>query len=216
MVGMKTVWLGTVPYREALSLQLEKHWQVATGEAPPTLLLLEHPPVYTFGKRGGHHLLRRDPSALRELGADLVQTDRGGLVTFHGPGQLVGYPILPLAAMGLDLTRYVELLLAGLRDTLRQLGLAAEADLERPGIYVEGRKIGAVGVRLREKVTYHGFALNLSVDLSWFDHIVACGLTDVSVTSMERELARPVTVEEVRPVLSESLAATLGLETAAE
>jgi lipoate-protein ligase B len=118
--------------------------------------------------------------------------------------------------MGLDLTRYVELLLAGLRDTLRQLGLAAEADLERPGIYVEGRKIGAVGVRLREKVTYHGFALNLSVDLSWFDHIVACGLTDVSVTSMERELARPVTVEEVRPVLSESLAATLGLETAAE
>lgn len=204
-------WLGKVPYEEALALQLETHGKVVAGELPHTLLLLEHPPVYTFGKRGGESLLLRPPDVLRRAGAEIVPTDRGGLVTFHGPGQLVGYPILHLPSLGLGLTDYIARLLESMVFALGQLGLTAAASMERPGIWIKERKIGAVGVRLRDGGTYHGFALNVSTDLRWFDNIVACGLHGVETTSLAREMVTPPSLQAMGRMAGEALTERLGL-----
>ncbi len=204
-------WLGRVPYNEALALQLETHQKVVAGEIPNTLLLLEHPPVYTFGKRGGTEFLLRSKEDLAQAGAEVVSTDRGGLVTFHGPGQLVGYPILHLPSLRLGLTDYIGALLDSLVSALGQLGLTATASMERPGVWHGDRKIGAVGVRLEDRVTYHGFALNVATDLSWFDNIVACGLRDVETTSLAQEIDNPPGVEEMGRLVGGALQERLGL-----
>jgi lipoyl(octanoyl) transferase len=204
-------WLGRVPYEEALAKQLEIHRQVVKGKLPHTLLLLEHPPVYTLGKRGGTEFLLRSKEELSLAGAEVVSTDRGGLVTFHGPGQLVGYPILHLPSLRLSLTEYISALLDSLVTALGQLGLAASASMERPGIWLDERKIGAVGVRLKERVTYHGFALNVSTDLAWFDNIVACGLRDVQTTSLAQEMGSPPTLEQLGRLIGGALGERLGL-----
>jgi len=200
-----------VPYNDALALQRQTHAAVLSGNAPNSLLLLEHPPVYTLGKRGGRELILLPESDLVARGAEIIQSDRGGLVTFHGPGQLVGYPILDLKSVRLDLTRYVSLLLDAVAATVGKLELDAEVDMARPGVYVHGRKIAAVGVRQSHGVTLHGFALNVSTDLSWYDHIVACGLKGVHATSVEKEGGVPATVPEVATIAAAALAERIGL-----
>jgi len=200
-----------VPYREALAIQLETHEKVIAGDLPHTLLLLEHPPVYTLGKRGGTEFLLRSEEELLRVGAEVVPTDRGGLITFHGPGQLVGYPILHLPSLRIGLTDYIAKLLESLVSALGELGLAATASMERPGIWVGRRKVGAVGVRLKERVTYHGFALNVATDLGWFDNIVACGLRNVETTSLAREMDEPPSLEEMGQLVSKELGGRLGL-----
>ena len=210
---LRVLTLGTVEYRQAHELQLATHADVAAGRQPSTLLLLEHPPVFTLGKRGGESFLLKTVGEIREVGADLVQTDRGGLVTFHGPGQLVGYPIVDLGRVKLSLTRYVSVLLETIVEALAGVGLQAQADMDQPGVYTHGRKIAAVGVRLSHNVTRHGFAVNLSTDLEWFSNIVACGLEGVSITSAQAELGRPPDPVFFGADVARLLAERLGLKT---
>jgi len=209
---LRVLTLGTVEYGEAHQLQLTTHADVVAGRQPSTLLLLEHPPVYTLGKRGGDSLFLKPQDELRAAGADIVRTDRGGLVTFHGPGQLVGYPIVDLGRVKMSLTKYVNVLLDTLVEALATLGLEAQADMEQPGVYVRGRKIAAVGVRLSHNVTRHGFAINLTTDLKWFDNIVACGLKGVTVTSVQAELGRAPDANAFGADVARLLAERLGLK----
>jgi len=203
--------LGTVDYGQALEVQLETHRRVVAGQQGHTMLVLQHPPVYTLGKRGGAEFFLESKESLQALGADVVRTDRGGLVTFHGPGQLVGYPIVHLEELKLSLTRYIEILLRSLARVLSARGMDSRYDMETPGVYVGSRKIGAVGVRLRRGVTYHGFAVNVSTDLSWFKHIVPCGLEGVRPTSVLRETGKVVDIEELGLAVARELAAGLKL-----
>ncbi|MBM4370580.1 MAG: lipoyl(octanoyl) transferase LipB [Deltaproteobacteria bacterium] len=200
-----------MPYREALDLQRLVHREVAGGVRPHTLLLLEHPPVYTLGRRGGREHLHLSPAEAEALGVEVLATDRGGLVTFHGPGQLVAYPIVGLAALGRSLAWYVARLLDAAVATARGLGVpAARVDPARPGIWVEERKLASVGVRLTEGATLHGLALNLDPDLSWFRRMSPCGLT-VDATSLVAEGAPPVAPLAAGACLHRGLATALGL-----
>ncbi len=215
MEGNSTVhgrYLGIVDYAAGLELQRAAWHDVRSGSSAHQLLLLEHPPVFTVGKRGDEGLFLTPPDALGRLGAEVHHTDRGGLVTFHGPGQLVGYPILNLAALKLSLKDYVSELLTSLTEELDALGVPADVDLVSPGIYVQRRKIGAVGVRLSQGVTTYGFAINVTTDLAWFRHIVACGLHDVEATSILAETGIRHEVSALAPGFGERLARRLGLE----
>ncbi len=189
---LRVRWLGRVPYREALDLQ-HALFDSATSDH---LLLLEHPPVYTLGVRASMEHILTPPAS---VGADLVRIDRGGDVTYHGPGQLVGYPILTVpgkrgVANGMaDTVAYVASVEQLLIDALAELGLPDTGRLRRhPGVWVDvagdaPRKIAAIGVRLSRGRTMHGFALNVDTDLSMFDHIVPCGIPDLGVTSLAAE-----------------------------
>lgn len=188
--------LGSVPYAEALKLQEEAVAARRAGESVDTLFLLEHPPVVTLG-RGSHpeHLLR-SPAELARSGVELCEARRGGDVTYHAPGQLVGYPVLDLAARGeCDLHAYLRRLEAVLCDALAALGVDATTVSGRTGVFVangdgsaSARKIASIGVGVKGWVTYHGFALNVTLDLAGFGNIVPCGLHDVEMTSVAVEL----------------------------
>lgn len=176
-----------MPYRDAW------RWQTACADGvrrgdDDALAVLEHPPVYTFGHRARSEHLLLTPSEVESAGAELVQSNRGGDITFHGPGQLVAYPILQLRRHGLGVADYVGLLEETLLRALRMSGIWAVRVPGRPGVWLNGAKIGAIGVRVQGGVTLHGFALNVNCDLSWFDHIVPCGIPNACVTSMERAL----------------------------
>ncbi len=179
---LRVRWLGSVPYAEAADLQQARHERAVDD----SLLLLEHPHVYTLGTRAdpAHVLV-----APESVGAELVQTDRGGDVTYHGPGQLVGYPIVSLTqwrAGSYDVVAYVRRLESVLIDALAELGVLADRDPEYTGVWVGGAKIAAIGVRVSRGRTRHGFALNVDPDLAMFDHIVPCGIPDRAVTSLAR------------------------------
>jgi lipoate-protein ligase B len=178
---------GVVPYTAALELQQRCAARVRDGAAAD-LILLEHPPTYTLGVRGkdAHLFLAIEEYFAR--GASVIRTDRGGDVTFHGPGQLVAYQIFDLRQLGLAPVSYVRALEAVLIHALARFGVAGERVAGRPGIWADGAKIAAIGVRISRGVTTHGFALNVRTDLSYFDHIVPCGIADAGVTSIERIL----------------------------
>lgn len=188
-----------VPYQEAWDLQREVHAGVVDGSLPDTVLLLEHPPTYTAGKR-------TRPEDRPVDGTPVVDVDRGGRITWHGPGQLVGYPIVRLAEP-IDVVEHVRRLEAMLMDVCAELGLETMRVDDRSGVWVradqplEGtrpeRKVAAIGVRVSRGVTMHGFALNCDCDLAWFDRIVPCGIADAGVTSLTAELGRHITVEDV-------------------
>jgi lipoic acid synthetase len=193
--GLRVRWLGTVPYREAWSLQQALHADVA-GSGEDRLLLLEHPPTYTLGRNADASNVLVDPVT---VGAELLEVDRGGDVTFHGPGQLVAYPILTLPTKGgvpgglADTPGYIDFLEQVIIDALRALGLR-DVGRQRacPGVWVEPdtprtRKIAAIGVRIERGRSLHGIALNVSTDMAWFGHIVPCGIVDKGVTSLAAE-----------------------------
>ncbi len=202
--------LGIVPYAEASALQADLHARRAAGEAIDTLILLEHPHVYTIGRRGTAAEVLWDAESLRRRGVEVVEADRGGQVTYHGPGQLVGYPIIDLGP-GADLVAYVRRLEEVLIAVLARFGLGAERDFGNSGVWVRGAKIAAIGVRVTRSVTKHGFALNVAPDLSYFAGIVPCGITDRGVTSMSAELgsATPA-LDEVAEVLEEMFSEVFG------
>ena len=179
--------LGSVEYPAALTLQRDLHQRVVTGDLPALLLLLQHPHVYTLGRRGTEDDILASADALTELGADVHHTDRGGEVTYHGPGQLVGYPILDLRAAGLGPLAYVRALEQVIISTLAELGIHATSEDRPTGVWVDDAKIAAIGVRVSRGVTMHGFALNVNPDLSYFKHIVPCGMPDASVTSIAEQ-----------------------------
>ena len=176
-----------------------------TGEKPPQrLILVEHPPVYTLGKSGKEANLLVNTDYMESLGATFHQTDRGGDITFHGPGQIVGYPILDLERESIGLRAYIEAVEQTVIDTLADYGIAAGRSEGAAGVWLAPhrgrplRKICAIGVRSSRYVTMHGFALNVNTNLDWFELINPCGFTDRGVTSLAKELGREVSIEEVK------------------
>jgi len=182
-----------VDYRAALEWQREAAASVRAGGSE-ALALIEHAPVYTMGRRGGRESLAVAPEALR---APVVDVERGGDITWHGPGQLVGYPIIDLRARELRAGDYVHRLERVLIDALAAFDVDGRIVVGRPGVWVEDAKIAAVGVAIRGGVSMHGFALNVAPDLAWFDDIVPCGLADARVTSLARIVESPPSIERV-------------------
>ncbi len=210
--GILTVeHLGTVAYRPTWELQDELADQRRGRRIGDRLLLLEHFPVYTIGRGGDQANLLATPKRLREIGAELIRIDRGGDITYHGPGQIVAYPIVELRDP-LDLRRYVRILEAAIIDTADAFGVASARLDGQPGIWIDGeRKLAAIGVRVRRGVTTHGLALNVNTDLKWFDEMIPCGIPDKGVTSLARELGKPLPMEAVEDELARQLAGHLGL-----
>ena len=197
-----------VDYATAWDLQRELHARIASGRGPNTVLLLEHPSVYTAGRRTEDFERPID-------GTPVVDVDRGGKITWHGPGQLVGYPILALPDP-LDVVSHVRRIEGMLIEVCAELGLSTTRVSGRSGVWVPAdkrgpdRKIAAIGIRVSQRVTMHGFALNCDCDLTWFDRIVPCGIKDAEVTTLSRELNRDVTVLEVLPHVEARLPMLVG------
>ena len=208
---------GTVDYLTAWELQREVHQRVVDGEQD-TVLLLEHPPVYTAGKRTDPH--EHPVPVGRAAGVPVIDVDRGGKITFHGPGQLVGYPIVRLPDH-VKVVDYVRRLEEALIATCAELGVATARVPGRSGVWLRAgaghragpeRKIAALGIRVSRGVAMHGFALNCDVDLGWYDTFVPCGIADAGVTSLSAELGRRVSVAEVVPVVRRHLEELLAWE----
>ena len=206
--GLTVIRAGMMEYLEAWDEQRRIHEAVVTGEAPDTVLLLEHPSVYTAGKR-------TQPWDRPTDGTPVIDVDRGGQITWHGPGQIVGYPIMRLARDGdsrsVDVVAYVRRVEQMLIDVCAEFGLTVDRVPGRSGAWVPAdergpdRKIGAIGIRVARGVTQHGFAFNCNCDLSAYDKIVACGISDAGVTSLSAELGRDIPVAEVLPVVERHL-----------
>ncbi|MGN6721824.1 MAG: lipoyl(octanoyl) transferase LipB [Marmoricola sp.] len=211
MGSLEQLELGLVDYRAAWDIQRDHHAEVVAG-APDRVLLLEHPPVFTCGKRTDPHERPADPG-----GADVIDVDRGGKITFHGPGQLVGYPIvkLPNHVLVVDYVRRIEEALIGV---CAELGVTTARVPGRSGVWLQAsdakpeRKIAAIGIRVSRGITMHGFALNCDVDLDWYGRFVPCGISDAGVTSLSAELGRDVTVNEVAPIVRRHLEELLSWE----
>ena len=203
---------GLTDYAEAWEMQRQTAAALAEGLSPHVIILLQHPPTYTLGVRSKAEHLLASEEVLARLGARVHRVDRGGDVTFHGPGQIVGYPIFWLDAWGEGPLWYVRRLEAALIEALAALGIAGGRVEGRPGVWVGAAKVAAIGVRVSRGITSHGFALNVSPDLSYFEHIVPCGLSDAAVTSVERLLGRSVPLREVEDLIIDSLRRAFGLE----
>jgi lipoyl(octanoyl) transferase len=205
-----------VPYLRGWELQRRLHERRVAGEIPDTCLLLEHQPVYTAGKRTGPA-----DRPLGDPGAPVIEVDRGGKITWHGPGQLVGYPIIKLAEP-IDVIAYVRSIEQALIRICAEFGVPARRVEGRSGAWVTpdpaspvgtagpDRKVAAIGARVSRGVTMHGFALNCDCDLSWFDKIIPCGLRDAATTSLSAETGRSITVADVMPVAERAVAEALG------
>jgi len=199
--------LGLVAYDVAWAEQRRRHAARVEGTAPDAVLLLEHPPVYTAGKR-------TSPSDRPQDGTPVVDVDRGGKITWHGPGQLVGYPIVRLPDP-IDVVSHVRRVEETLIAVCADFGVVTTRVDGRSGVWVAGdpgaqdRKVAAIGIRVSQGVAMHGFALNCDCDLSWYDRIVPCGIPDAEVTSLSRETGREVTVEEALPIVERRLAQLL-------
>ena len=198
--------IGLLEYESALALQRKIHSEVASKDRANTLLLLEHPSVYTAGKRTQSFEMPTD-------GTPVVQVDRGGRITWHGPGQLVGYPIIRLLKPT-ELVGFVRTLESALIKVCAEVGVKAVRVDGRSGVWISDsngdRKIAAIGIRVASGVTMHGFALNVSPDLKKFSHIVPCGIDDAAVTSLAIELARNVEIAQITPIVEKHLVEALG------
>ena len=204
--------LGPTPYAQALEYQRAVARARISGEiADDVLLLVEHPPVVTLGRSSKERHLLASPEMLAVRGIELFDVERGGDVTFHGPGQLVGYPIIDLKQHRRDLHWYLRTLEAALIDALAEFGIPAERNPGFTGVWTRGRKIASIGVHARNWVTWHGFALNVSTDLSYFDVIVPCGIEAVTMTSMEREIGNPPEPSRVEAAVTAALASAFEL-----
>lgn len=192
-------------YGDALLIQEQTHEQVSSGQIPHTLLFVEHPPVFTAGKRTLDFERPQDGTAV-------IDVNRGGKITWHGPGQIVGYPIVRLAKPT-ELVGFVREIESALIDTCNEFGLHVQRIKGRSGVWIKDdvnpRKIAAIGIRVAKGTTMHGFALNVNPDLSAFSQIIPCGIVDAQVTSMAQELKREISASEVMPVLERNLLSTL-------
>lgn len=197
--------LGIVDYHQAWDLQKERHRAIVEENHPNALFLLEHPPVYTAGRRTLAHERPFD-------GTPVIDVDRGGKITWHGPGQIVGYPIVALKNPN-NVVGFVREIENALINVCEEFGISAQRYCERSGVWLRDekgdRKIAAIGIRVARGVTMHGFALNVNPDLSWFDRIVPCGISDAQVTSMANELHSEITLSEVLPVVEKHISRAL-------
>jgi len=201
-------WLGRMPYGEALRLQEEAVHRRKAGKSPDQLFLLEHPHVITAGTSASEDNILVSAREREELGLEVFQVGRGGDVTYHGPGQLIGYPVLSLAPDRKDLHRYLRDLEGVLLAVLSEFGIEGHREDGLTGVWTDRGKVAALGVRVSSGwITSHGFALNVSPDLAYFDTIIPCGITDRSVTSISGILGREVGLQEVIPAVVRSFAA---------
>ncbi len=201
MVKVRKIDVGVMPYGEGLELQRAYFDEVLNGGSS-TLMIVEHPHVYTLGKSGKENNLLISDEFMARIGAEYYKTDRGGDITYHGYGQLVVYPILNLGEMALGLRRYIELLEEVIIETAGQYGIVSGRVSGATGVWIDGdkpsaRKIAAIGVRASRGVTMHGIAMNVTTDLNYFSHINPCGMADKGVTSMQKEGAQ-VTLDEIK------------------
>lgn len=213
---MNACWvasLGHMEYRAAYRLQRRLHSQVLDDALPNLLLLLEHPNVYTLGRRGRQSDILAPQSALDALGVQVACADRGGETTYHGPGQLVGYPIIGLRGRSGGVRGYVRQLQQTLIRALADFGIRGECAGKPIGVWVGDAKIAAIGVRVSRGVTLHGFALNVCPDLRLFDYIVPCGIPDGRITSMARELGRDVCVSDAMRAVTQAFGSEFGMMT---
>lgn len=233
---LRVIDLGRMEYHKAWDLQREAQQarvrvkiakargehgvEAATSPIPvppdqeDLLFLVEHPHVYTVGKSGDLANMLLPPERLQEIGAELVRNDRGGDITYHGPGQIVGYPILDLDHHGTDIHRYLRQLEEVVIRVCADYGLKAGRVEGLTGVWIEDRKICAMGVKCSRWITMHGFALNVTTDLRYFDYIVPCGIRDRSVTSLEQELGVPMNPEDVKPTLIRHVLDVFGMRPA--
>jgi lipoate-protein ligase B len=205
------VRLGRVEYEAAWELQRALARRRAEGRLPDLLLLVEHPPVFTVGRGGSEANLLASPAELAAMGACFLHVDRGGDITYHGPGQLVGYPIVDLRPRDRDVHRYLRMLEEALIRALTELDIAAGRLPPHTGVWVGEEKVAAIGVRISRGVTLHGFALNIDPDLGHFRAIIPCGIRDKGVTSVARLLGRPVEAGTVAARVAAHLGELLGL-----
>jgi lipoate-protein ligase B len=223
VAAVRAAWLGTVPYGDALALQRRLLERRQAGQIPDTILLLEHPHVFTLGRRADQGHVLADAETLRSVRAEVVETDRGGEATYHGPGQLVVYPVVSIREAGLGPVAYVRLLEETVIATLRRFGVAGHRTVGRTGVWVggepgarppkgeapKGAKIAAIGVRVGAGVAMHGFALNVATDLSYYGYIVPCGMSGLSVGSIASLTRRSPAVREAGQVAAANLTALL-------
>ena len=208
-----TTQLGLVPYTVALELQRDLARRRIAGEIDEDmLLLLEHPPVVTLGRTAKEAHIVSSPERLRARGVEVHEVERGGDVTFHGPGQLVGYPIFDLKRHRKDLHWYLRQVEEALIVALDEVGIEAERSSGYTGVWTRGRKIASIGVHARDWVTWHGFALNVATDLSYFDLIVPCGIPQVQMTSVARELGSDIGMDRMSDVVTRAFARVFSLE----
>jgi lipoyl(octanoyl) transferase len=203
--SFRTLRPGRLPYPQGLQLQ-EELLAARRNQPDDILLLLEHPPVITLGRGGQERNLLLPEARLAERGIAVHRVGRGGDVTYHGPGQLVGYPIVDLAPRGRDLHRFLRLLEATLLATLAAFGLQGRRHPGRTGVWVGEAKIASIGIGVRHWISWHGFALNVATDLGAFDQIVPCGLAGVRMTSMEALLGRALPLSQVETALIDAFA----------
>jgi len=216
MDTLKVYKIGLVPYRKALELQMILLEKRKNGEIGDTLLLLEHPPTFTIGRKGDKEHLLINERYLSERGIHFEEISRGGDITFHGPGQLVGYPIMDLSEKGRDVHKYLRGLEEAIILVLEDFGIRANRIEGLTGVWVEGHKIASIGVGVKRWITYHGFALNVNTELSYFDMIVPCGLPDVKMTSIAGCIKKKegIQVEDVEEVAVKSFIKTFGFKNA--
>ncbi len=193
----RAVWLGTMDYLEARDLQLSLVEKVHSGQEPNTLLLLEHPHVYTKGRLSKQSDVLMPEADLTAMGVPVYETDRGGQVTYHGPGQLVVYPIVNLKDWG-GPVKYVRALEQVMIATLAEMGVTAHCESGNTGVWTDQGKIAAVGVKISRGIAFHGFAINVNTDLTYYQNIIPCGISDRPVTSIAQILGQPVDLELIR------------------
>jgi lipoate-protein ligase B len=202
--------LGLSDYNDAWKLQQKVLEMRAAGEIPDLLLLTEHDHVFTVGKSGTEEHLFASKNALKQEGVEFYHVDRGGDITYHGPGQLVAYPILDLQEYYLDVHRYLRDLEEAIIMTLGEYGIVGERDPRYTGVWVGGKKLAAIGVKVSRWITMHGVAINVNSDLSYFDRIVPCGISGRGVTSVERMLSRRVALNEFSKLFVNSFGRVFG------
>jgi lipoyl(octanoyl) transferase len=205
-------WLGLVSYEHGLRLQERTVEGLRSGEVPEQLLLLEHPHVFTLGRGADSSNILADQQQLQQNSVEVHETGRGGDVTYHGPGQLVGYPIINLKPDRCDVHRYVRDIEEVLIRTIAEFGVTGTRIAGLTGVWVGNEKIGAIGVRIARWITSHGFALNVNTDLSYFQMIVPCGITGKGVTSLSRLLGREIELLDVARIVASQFAQVFGRE----
>lgn len=195
--------LGKMDYQDAHQFQLDcVQWRLQEGRRTDIFLITEHPPVFTLGRRGGRESLAVDEGFIKSQGVDIVQTERGGDITYHGPGQVVVYPIVQLRQAQLSVRAYVDMLEEAMISCAADFGVMAGRDDRNRGIWVGNNKIGSIGIRVRHGVSFHGLALNVTLDFEHFSWIQPCGLTGVGVTSLARESDKPIDFYEVKDTIT--------------
>lgn len=202
--SIKVLDLGILGYNEALEVQLTHHQRVVEG-GEPVLLLVEHPEVLTLGKHADRGNMLFDETTMKASGVEVVLTDRGGEVTAHVPGQIVVYPIIPVSRLGITPRQYVHLLEEAVIELLSLYNLQAARDPEHPGVWIGLKKICALGIRIKSRVSMHGLALNVNNEFQLFEKIIPCGIRMRGVTSMRQELRRDLDLAEIKTRLAHSL-----------